>query len=110
MRAEQKRLATRAYKERKRAMGIYEVRCTASGQSWVGETRNLESRQGAIWFALRLGGYRNATLQQAWSQYGEEAFTFKELARLSEEETAYPDTALRELRSKWCERLGAQLA
>jgi hypothetical protein len=108
MRAEDRKTAIRAYKERKRSMGAYAVKCSASGQAWVGQSRNLDTEQNPIWFSLKLGSNRNPTLQQAWALHGPDAFTFERLEQLTEDETAYPETRLKQLRASWCERLGAQ--
>lgn len=108
MHAEDKKEALRAYKERKRAMGVFEVRCGASGQCWVGRSRNLDTQQNHIWFALKLGSYPKPSLQQAWATHGPDAFSYRPLEQLTEEETASPDGRLKALHTLWCARLSAE--
>jgi hypothetical protein len=108
MKTSEKKLAIQAYKERKRLMGVYEVRCSATGEVWVGKTRNLDTQRNHIWFSLRLGSSRVAALQQAWNEHGEEAFSFTPLAQLDDEATAYPDAKLNEMLAVWRQKLGAQ--
>ncbi|OEO31052.1 hypothetical protein VW23_018360 [Devosia insulae DS-56] len=107
MHAEQKKAALLAYKERKQQMGIYAVVCVPSGQTWVGQTRNLDKLQNRIWFALRLGSERPASLQDAWNTHGQDAFRYDVVAQLADAETAYPEAALKELLATWRDRLGA---
>lgn len=109
MRAELRKQAVQAYKERKPIMGGFAVQCTATGECWVGKSRNLDTQQNGLWFSFRLGSGRNAALQAAWLRYGAEAFTFTPLAQLKDDETLYPDTRLRELLSEWRIRLGGHL-
>src|SRR5436853_96654 len=60
-----RRQVVRDYKERKVSQGIFAVRCAATGEAWVGKSRNLEQQQNGIWFGLRSGGYVNRVLQAA---------------------------------------------
>lgn len=100
----------RDYKDRKVEPGIYAVRCVATGEAWVGSTRELATRQSGIWFSLRLGSHREPTLQAAWKTHGPEAFAFETLEVIDDE--AMGDlgraTALIERRKAWCDTLGAR--
>ncbi len=102
-----KRQAIRDYKERKPRMGIYAVRCLETGEVWVGQSRNLDAQQNRLWFSLRLGSERNTALQQAWDNHGSQAMSFEVMAKLGEEEVAFPDSRLKELLAEWSERLAA---
>jgi frataxin-like iron-binding protein CyaY len=108
MNLQSRKSAIDAYKNRKRAMGIFAVECSATGEIWVGQSRNLDTQQNAIWFALRIGGGRYAALQQAWNDHGASTFSFRALQELGEDETAFPDARLKALRASWLERLEAQ--
>ncbi|MGB3336962.1 MAG: GIY-YIG nuclease family protein [Devosia sp.] len=105
---ESRRSAIDAYKNRKRAMGIFAVECSATGEVWVGQSRNLDTQQNAIWFALRIGGGRYASMQRAWNENGADAFSFRTLQQLGEDETEFPEARLKALRASWLERLVAQ--
>jgi hypothetical protein len=72
-----RRQVVRDYKERKVTPGIFAVRCAASGETWVGVSRNLEQQQNGIWFGLRQGSYPNRAAQAAWKAHGEAAFAFE---------------------------------
>ena len=74
-----RRQAARDYKERKVALGIFAVRCVATGEAWVGVSRDLAKQQNRIWFGLKTGGHPNRALQAAWTQHGEAAFSFEVL-------------------------------
>jgi hypothetical protein len=80
-----RRDAIRDYKERKVSWGIYAVRCVATGESWVGKSRNLEQQRNGVWFSLRQGGHPNPSLRAAWSEQGEPAFAFEVLETLKDE-------------------------
>ena len=105
-----RKAAITAYKERKTAAGIFAVRCTASGQIWVGQTPNLDTIQNRIWFTLRLGTNSNRDLQSAWSAHGGDNFTFEPLERLKDEELPYVrDAVLKERALHWRSMLNASI-
>ena len=108
MNLESRKSAIDAYKNRKRAMGIFAVECSATGEVWVGQSRNLDTQKNAIWFALRIGGGRYASMQWAWNDHGVDAFSFRTLQQLDENETEFPEAQLKALRALWIERLVAQ--
>ncbi|HVJ55742.1 MAG TPA: GIY-YIG nuclease family protein [Aliidongia sp.] len=104
-----RKAAIAAYKERKSVAGIYAVRCTATGQVWVGQAPNLDTIKSRLWFGLRHGGCTNPALQRAWTVCGADSFTFEPLERLAEETFAYVRNALlRERSIHWRAQLGAQ--
>ncbi len=70
MKTETRKAAIAAYKERKSVAGIYVVRCTASGEVWVGQSPNLDTVQNRVWFTLRVAGNLNRGLQKAWDDHG----------------------------------------
>lgn len=89
-----RKAAISAYKERKTIPGIFVIRCSASGEVWVGQAPNLATIQNRIWFSLRQGGHTCRSLQAAWTAHGEAGLTFGECERLDDEETAYVRNAL----------------
>lgn len=82
---EQKKEAIEKFKERKPLLGIYGVRCIASGQVWVGSSRNLDATRNGIWFGLRNGSHRDIALQREWNAQGEAAFRYEVLEKLDED-------------------------
>jgi hypothetical protein len=109
MQGHDRKAAIAAYKEQKVAAGIYAVRCTPSGQCWVGQAPNLSTIQNRLWFELRQGGNRHRSLQAAWKEHGSDAFTFKVVEQLKDEDSAYiRGKALKERLDHWVKELGAQ--
>jgi hypothetical protein len=102
-----RKAAIAAYKERKAAVGIFAVRCAASGEVWVGRSPTLDSVQNRFWFSLRLGCHPHRGLQDAWAAHGEKSFAFEVLERLDEEQLLFPDALLKERVAHWRSRLNA---
>jgi len=71
-----------AYKEQTTIAGVFAVQCTATGQAWVGHSRHIDTHQNGLWFALKHGSGRTASLQQAWNAHGPDDFRFEQLDRL----------------------------
>ena len=98
------------FKERKVPRGIFEVRCSATGDAWVGSSPNLDAARNSLWFQLRAGRYRNTSLQQTWTQHGEPAFTLDVLERFEDE---MPELLLNDLyaskKKEWAATLGVQI-
>ena len=82
---EQKREAIDKFKERKSLLGVFAVRCTASGNVWVGSSRNLDASRNSIWFSLRHGSHRDKPLQDEWNAQGEPAFEYEVLEKLKDD-------------------------
>ena len=99
----------RAYKERKVEAGIYAVRCAATAQTWVGATPDLATRQSGIWFTLRQGLHREASLQAAWNAQGGEAFVFEAVEAIDSEglDRFGRDSRLKDRRDHWVAALNA---
>jgi hypothetical protein len=104
-----RRQAVRDYKERRVPLGIYAVRCAATGEAWVGSSPNLEQQQNRIWFGLRQGGHPNRALLAAWAAHGEAAFSFEVLEAVDDEGLAEYGRAslLKDRDAHWREVLGA---
>src|SRR4051812_48168339 len=106
---EQKKDAIHAFKERKSALGVFAVRCTATGHVWVGASRNLHAARNGIWFALRHGGHRDRPLQDEWNAQGEPAFEYEVLEKL-EDDAAPLSIAdlLKDAKQRWITRSDAR--
>lgn len=104
-----RRQAVSDYKDRKVSIGIYAVRCTVTGEAWVGQSQNLTQQQNRIWFGLRQGGYPNPALKTAWAAHGEAAFAFEVLEAIDDEGlSAYGrDSLLKDRAAHWRSELGA---
>ena len=73
------------FKERKVPRGIFAVRCSTTGEVWVGSSPNLDAARNSLWFQLRAGRYRNTSLQQSWIQHGEPVFALEVLEKFDDE-------------------------
>src|SRR5688500_2221865 len=59
--------------------GLYEIRCNATGDFYVGSTNRFSARWSYHRARLRRGAHDNTRLQRAWSEHGEGAFAFRVL-------------------------------
>jgi len=97
----------REYKERKARPGIFAVRCAATGEAWVGFSRNLDTQKNGIWFQLRSGSHVNAAVQKAWNKHGGDTFSFDELETVEDDNAEIIDLLLKDRAAHWREKLGA---
>jgi hypothetical protein len=103
-----RKAAIAAYKERKPAIGVFAVICSATGQAWVGQSLHVDNHQTGLWFALRQGGSPHRSLQAVWTEHGESEFRFEELERLRDDFPAFARASeLKSRQALWCSRLQA---
>ena len=103
-----KRELKRAYKERAKPAGIFQVKNTANGKVLLGSSLNLEGLLNRERFTLTIGRHRNESLQKEWNEFGAEKFVFEILDivkvkddpafNLSDELTLLEEIWLEELR------------
>jgi len=100
--------ALREYKERPPNRGVFAIRHTATGRTWVGPSLNLDASRNRAWFALRLGKHQDRPLQAEWNTHGEAAFQYDVLEKLENDvlPMAISDL-LKEKTRAWAARLGA---
>ena len=109
MNREDRRAAMAAYKERKPPAGVYAVRCSETGQCWVGSSRDLDAVENRHRFGLRQGGHPHRGLQEAWRRHGEGAFTFDRIEVFDADLKDYQrDRALKERLQVWKTELKAE--
>ncbi|HTV66933.1 MAG TPA: GIY-YIG nuclease family protein [Rhizobiaceae bacterium] len=105
-----RKAAIAEYKKRQAVPGIYAVRCTATGQVWVGRAPDIEKIQTRLWFGLRTGGNQHPGMQKAWNEHGAESFAFEELELLDAEDIpAVRDSKMKERLDHWRAALNAEL-
>ena len=75
----------RAYKERRTPVGVFSVTCRATGEVWVGASRNLDGQENSLRFSLRQGTHRNTLLQAAALQHGETGIDYAVVEVLDDE-------------------------
>jgi hypothetical protein len=101
--------AIQDYKLRKALRGVFAVRCTVTGKTWIGSSLDLDKGQNREWFVLRFGSHANASLQREWNNHGEKAFEYQILEKLDDDVSAVRvQDVLKEKRRAWIERLGAE--
>lgn len=97
------------FKERKVPRGIFAIRCSVTGDVWVGSSPNLNAAQNSLWFQLRGGLARYPTLQQAWKLHTEKSFSFEVLEQFDDDTSPLLLTELYARRKKdWAESQRAQ--
>jgi hypothetical protein len=106
---ESRKAAVREFKEQKPLLGAYAVRCSATGRTWVGVSRNLNATRNGCWFMLRSGSHQDKPLQLDWDAHGEAAFEYEILDGTDEEvDPLLIDRMLKEKKAIWTVKLGAQ--
>ncbi len=109
MRNEDRKAAVAAYKERKRAAGIFAVRCAATGECWVGRAPDLRTIGNRMWFVLALGRSPHRRLQAQWQAHGEAAFSLETLEVIDPDLGEYAcNKALEERLAHWQAQLRAE--
>lgn len=107
-----RRQLVRDFKETRAPMGVFAVRCLASGEVWVGASKNLEAQQRSLWFGLRLGSHINKAMQAAWTANGAEQMRFEVLEAIDEPDLTPMGLAdlLKARERHWIEALAAKKA
>lgn len=97
----------REYKQRRRPMGVFQVRNLANGKVFVGASPDLPAMLNRQRAQLRMGAHPNRALQADWTRQGGEAFAFEILDTLAHADRpdADPATDLRVLELMWLEKL-----
>ena len=98
-----------AYKEKKPRPGVFAVRCTVTGQTWVKGAPNLDNCRNGVFAALRFGGHPNKALQAEWAAHGPDAFVLEEIEVLEGDDlSGWELTSKLQSRERhWREALGA---
>ncbi len=95
------------YAERKPPIGVYAVRCGASGGVWVGWSRNVDKRWNALRLQAEAGRSIDRGFQAAFTQHGSDTFTYDVLEHISEDNEHTLATLLPERAAFWRRKLGA---
>lgn len=97
----------RAYKERQKPAGVFQVKNTANGKILLGSSLNLEGPLNSHKFMLTIGRHRNEALQKDWNEFGAEKFVFEilEIAKVKDDPDFNLDDELTLLEEIWLEKL-----
>lgn len=95
------------YQETQKVMGVCCVRNTANGRLFLECSRDVKARLNRHQAELMFGKHLNARLQEDWSRFGPEAFSFEIIDVLSPLDKPGYDPAddLDELFSLWIDKL-----
>ncbi len=76
-----------AYKNMKFDMGVFMLKCNATGKVYLGADKNVKATLNGILFQLNMGSYLpNRRLEKDWKEWGEQGFTIEILELLKYEE------------------------
>ena len=95
------------YKDSPPEMGVYRIRNTATGKSFIASSRNVRARLNRHKMELRAGSERVAHLQEDWTHHGPEAFEFEilDVLRPPDNDPTYdPTDELTLLEEMWREK------
>lgn len=67
----------RAYRDREKPAGIFQVKNLANGKVLLGSSLNLEGPLNSHKFMLTIGRHRNEDLQKDYNTFGPEKFVFE---------------------------------
>lgn len=73
----ERRELIRAYKERPKPVGVFQVKNTVNGKVLLGSSLNLDGVLNQHRFMLSHGSHYLAALQKDWNQFGAAAFVFE---------------------------------
>lgn len=65
-----------SYKSRRPEMGVVELRCVATGERFLGTTRDGAKELNSLRAKLDGGLHPNRHLQELWTMHGADGFTF----------------------------------
>ena len=80
----ERRARIRDYKDAFPSMGVYAIRNTVTGRTWIGASTQVEGMLNRVRFQLKLGNHREASLLADWKKHGPEAFSFEVLDRVKQ--------------------------
>jgi len=97
----------RAYKEREKPAGVFQVRNTLNGKVLLGSSLNLEGPLNSHKFMLTIGRHRNGELQGEWNEFGADKFEFEilEVVKVKDDPAFSVNDELTLLEEIWLEKL-----
>jgi hypothetical protein len=102
-----KKNLVREFREAKQRAGIVSLSCTATGQRWIGTSRNLDKQRNGLFFQLRLNGHPNKDAQAAWNAHGEQVFVYEIVEEVTDDNPLLIGELLKERDVFWRKELGA---
>src|SRR3989339_1353003 len=95
------------YKQTLPPMGIYQIKNLVNGKVFIASGKNLHGKSNSYKFQLNSRLHVNSELQDDYTKYGEENFSFEVLDTLEpKDDPAYKyDEDLKTLEDLWLEKL-----
>lgn len=84
---QKKKELTSAWKERHPEMGVISILCAATGDEFLGISKDTSKGYNRHRFQLSANLHQNKELQELWSTYGEDRFEYKVLSALEYDDT-----------------------
>jgi hypothetical protein len=97
------------YADRAPPNGVFAVRNSATGEVWVGHSRNLDKQKNGLWVRLKGNSCTSREMQASWTKHGEAAFSYEILEQLTETDPHAIQRLLPERAAAWREQLNAGL-
>ena len=82
----QKKAMVEEWKNRRPEMGVISLRCKATGEAFLGVSKDTKADFNSVRAKLSGGMHPNKHLLELWNQYGEAGFTFSTAAVLEYED------------------------
>lgn len=99
----------RAYKETVPRKGVFKVHCSATGQTWIDASPNVDRIKNRIWFTLDMGNHPSRGLQEAWNAAGAAAMQFEIVEVFPPDASGYAlERLMKERKQHWLEALEAE--
>lgn len=90
------------YKNRKPEMGVISLRCLATGETFLGISKDSRADFNSLRCKLSTGWHPNKRLEELWHQYGESGFEFSVVQVLKYEDPGADHTEeLEEMRERY---------
>jgi group I intron endonuclease len=97
----------RAYRDRPKPAGVFQVKNTVNGKVLLGSSLNLEGPLNAHKFMLEICSHDNQELQKDWLQFGPDKFVFEilEVVKVTDSPNFNLKDELTLLEQIWLEKL-----
>jgi hypothetical protein len=105
--SDDRRELKRAYKERSKPAGVFQIKNTANGKVLLGSSLNLEGALNGHRFMLSIGSHLNQNLQKDWKECGAAHFVFEilEVVKVTDDPGFDLSDELALLEQFWLDRL-----
>ena len=82
-----KKVLKEQYKSMLEVGGVYCIKCSAAGRSWVKATTNMQGAKNRFEFLALTNHCPETSMIEVWKQFGADAFSFEVLEEIKKKET-----------------------